>query len=52
LTEGTETILVFTVMCLLPAHFAAIAWLFATLAAITTLSRWWWGWRVFSMTRA
>lgn len=48
LTEGTETILVFTVMCLLPEHFAAIAWLFATLAILTTLSRWWWGWRIFS----
>jgi phosphatidylglycerophosphate synthase len=52
LTEGTETILVFTVMCLLPEHFAAIAWLFATLAAITTVSRWWWGWRIFSMIQA
>jgi hypothetical protein len=49
LTRGTETILVFTVMCLLPEHFAAIACLFATLAAITTVSRWWWGWRIFSM---
>jgi phosphatidylglycerophosphate synthase len=48
LTEGTETILVFTAMCLWPKHFATIAWLFATLAAITTLSRWWWGWRIFS----
>jgi phosphatidylglycerophosphate synthase len=48
LTEGTETILVFTAMCLLPEHFAAIAWLFATLAILTTLSRWWSGWRIFS----
>jgi hypothetical protein len=48
LTEGTETIVVFTAMCLWPDQFAAIAWLFAALAAITTLSRWWWGWRVFS----
>ncbi len=48
LTEGTETIIVFTAMCLWPQHFAVIAWVFATLASITTLSRWWWGWRVFS----
>lgn len=52
LTKGTETILLFTVMCLWPEHFAAIAWLFATLAAITTVSRWWWGWRIFSMIQA
>jgi phosphatidylglycerophosphate synthase len=48
LTEGTETIVVFMAMCLWPKHFAAIAWVFAALAAITTVSRWWWGWRVFS----
>jgi phosphatidylglycerophosphate synthase len=48
LTEGTETIIVFMAMCLWPQHFGTIAWLFAALAAITTLSRWWWGWRVFS----
>jgi phosphatidylglycerophosphate synthase len=48
LTEGTETIIVFTAMCLWPEHFAAIAWLFAALAIMTTLSRWWWGWRSFS----
>jgi hypothetical protein len=51
LTEGTETILVFTAMCLWPEHFAAIAWLFAILAILTTLSRWWWGWRLFSTIR-
>jgi phosphatidylglycerophosphate synthase len=48
LAEGTETILVFTAMCLWPEHFAAIAWVFAALAILTTLSRWWWGWRSFS----
>lgn len=48
LTEGTETIIVFTAMCLWPEHFAAIAWVFAALAILTTLSRWWWGWRSFS----
>jgi phosphatidylglycerophosphate synthase len=50
LTEGTETILAFALMCLLPAAFPLIAWLFAALALLTTLMRWWWGWRLFAQT--
>lgn len=39
ITEGTETILFFVAMCLLPNHFPALAWLFFTLCIITTMTR-------------
>ena len=39
LAEGTETILCFALMCMLPAHFATIAWLFAALCVLTTVNR-------------
>jgi len=39
LTEGTETILVFIAFCLLPQHFAPMAWGFAAACWITTVSR-------------
>jgi phosphatidylglycerophosphate synthase len=39
LTEGTETIIVFCLMCLLPQHFAMIAYVFATACAVTTMTR-------------
>jgi phosphatidylglycerophosphate synthase len=39
LTEGTETILVFVLMLLLPAHFAKLAWIFGALCWLTTASR-------------
>ena len=45
LTEGAETIAFFVAMCLWPAAFATLAYIFAVLCAITTLMRWWWGWR-------
>lgn len=48
LTEGTETILAFAAMCLWPAAFPFIAGLFAAAAFMTTILRWWWGWRLFS----
>ena len=44
LTEASETIAAFAAMCLWPAHFAAIAWVFAALAFVTTLLRWRQGW--------
>lgn len=47
LTEGTETILCFLAMCLWPAHFAAIAYVYATLCGVTTLTRLVAGWRMF-----
>ena len=48
LTEGAETVAVFMLMCLWPAGFPLIAALFAGFCLITTLMRWWWGWRLFS----
>ena len=48
LTEGTETVIAFTAMCLWPGQFPVIATVFAALALLTTLMRWFWGWRVFS----
>jgi phosphatidylglycerophosphate synthase len=39
LTEGTETIGLFVLICLLPEHFALMAWVFGALCWITTLSR-------------
>jgi phosphatidylglycerophosphate synthase len=39
LTEGTETILCFVLMCLFPAAFPAIAWIFGALCWITTATR-------------
>jgi len=43
LTEGTETILCFILICLLPSHFAVIAYTFAALCWITTATRIWAG---------
>lgn len=48
LTEATETLLCFTAMCLWPQHFAPLAWGFAALCAVTTVTRITWGWRAFS----
>lgn len=39
LTEGAETISCFLAMCLWPAHFAAIAYFYAALCCVTTLTR-------------
>lgn len=47
LTEGAETILVFVLMCLFPDWFAALAWGFAALCALSTLLRWRAGWVAF-----
>jgi len=48
LTEGAETIAVFAAMCLWPAAFPVLAWIFAAACALTTFSRWLQGWRTFS----
>jgi len=45
LTEGTETIGCFVLLCLLPQHFALIAYIFSTLCWITTSSRIWAGYQ-------
>lgn len=48
LTEGTETLAFFAACCLLPAHFAALAYGFSVLCALTLASRIVWGMRTFS----
>lgn len=45
LTEATETITAFALMCLFPAWFPVIAGIFAGLCAITTVTRLVWGWQ-------
>jgi phosphatidylglycerophosphate synthase len=45
LTEATETIACFALMCLWPRHFAALALGFAALCALTVAARLWAGWR-------
>ncbi len=39
LTEGTETILLFVFVCLLPAYFAEAAYVFGALCWLTTIGR-------------
>ncbi len=48
LTEGAETIAVFVAMCLWPAAFPVLAWIFAAACLVTTLTRWRQGWIAFS----
>lgn len=48
LTEGAETIAAFVAMCLWPAAFPGIAYGFAALCLLTTVTRWWWGWLAFA----
>lgn len=47
LTEGAETIAIFAAMCLFPLAFPALAYIFATACAVTTLMRWHQGWTAF-----
>ena len=47
LTEGTETIALFVAMCLFPVAFPWLAYTFAALCTITTVTRWFAGWRMF-----
>lgn len=48
LAEGAETIAVFMLMCLLPNKFPLLAYIFSFVCAVTTVTRWFQGWRVFS----
>lgn len=48
LTEGTETIALLVAMCLFPQAFVWLAYVFAALCAVTTLTRWLAGWRLFA----
>ena len=45
LTEATETLLCFVLMCLWPQHFSALAYGFAVLCALTIATRVLGGWR-------
>ncbi|MEP6565403.1 MAG: CDP-alcohol phosphatidyltransferase family protein, partial [Mesorhizobium sp.] len=47
LAEGAETIAVFVLMCVFPSTFNELAWAFAAICLVTTVVRWWEGWRVF-----
>lgn len=47
LTEGAETIAVLAAFCLFPQAFAVIAYVFAALCTVTTLTRWLAGYRAF-----
>lgn len=50
LAEGTETILFFAFMCLLPTHFPLLAWIFAAICAVTALNRVWFGYQTLNRT--
>lgn len=47
LTEATETLACFLAMCVWPEFFIELAYGFAALCGVTTLTRIWWGWRAF-----
>lgn len=48
LTEATETLIFFAAMCVWPAYFIELAYVFAALCVVTIATRLWWGWRTFS----
>ncbi len=48
LAEGTETIAVFVAMCLWPDHFPLIAFSYAAMCLVTTVTRWRQGWVAFT----
>ena len=47
LTEATETLICFVLMCLWPAHFANLAYGFAALCGLTVVGRLAAGWQAF-----
>jgi phosphatidylglycerophosphate synthase len=47
LTEGLETVLCFVAMCIWPLHFASIAYIYAGMCSLTTLTRLGAGWQSF-----
>lgn len=52
LLEGTETIVFFVILCLWPAWFAPLAWVFGALCFVTALSRLLLARRVFDVPKA
>jgi phosphatidylglycerophosphate synthase len=51
LTEGTETIAIFVLMCLFPRHFPLLAYIYASLCTLTTATRIIAGWQNFAATK-
>jgi phosphatidylglycerophosphate synthase len=47
LTEGFETVACFVLMCVLPQHFTTIAYIYAAMCCLTTLTRLVAGWQRF-----
>ncbi|MEO9066640.1 MAG: CDP-alcohol phosphatidyltransferase family protein [Caldimonas sp.] len=48
LTEATETLAFFVAMCVWPAWFAPLAFVFAAMCMVTIATRLWWGWQAFA----
>jgi phosphatidylglycerophosphate synthase len=48
LAEGFETVVCFVAMCLFPAHFALIAYIYGAMCCVTTFTRMVTGWQTFS----
>jgi phosphatidylglycerophosphate synthase len=49
LTEGFETVMCFVAMCLWPQHFSVIAYVYAAMCCVTTLTRLVAGWQAFGV---
>jgi phosphatidylglycerophosphate synthase len=49
LTEGFETVTCFVAMCIWPDHFAVIAYVYAAMCCVTTLTRLVAGWQAFEV---
>ena len=52
LTEGFETVMCFVAMCIWPEHFAVIAYVYAVLCCVTTLTRLVAGWQRFGALKS
>ncbi len=51
LTEGFETVACFVAMCIWPQHFAVIAYIYAAMCCVTTLTRLVAGWQAFGVAK-
>jgi phosphatidylglycerophosphate synthase len=49
LTEATETLACFALMCVWPSQFPLFAWVFSALCGLTIVTRLWTGWRALSV---
>ena len=50
LAEGTETVVFFALMCLVPEYFSVIALVFTAVCLLTAVNRTWFGFRTLSKT--